>query len=241
MSILHWLHGSWAILLKDLKLELRNRYALNALLIFVLSTILIVLLGIGEDMSTRAQAGLLWIVILFSAAVGLGRSFVAEEEGKTALLLRLHTRGSMVYAGKLVFTFVLGLSVSLVSLGAFVLLLNVTVAHPYLLFLTLLLGTLGLSGVTTFLAAIMSRTAQRGPLLPVLLFPLLFPLLLTAIDATHACFEGGAVEQQVVTLFNFAGAVITASAFVLDIVTLFSYAGAFITASVLLFDYLWND
>ena len=222
----NWLHGAWAVFAKDLKLELRSRYAINMLLMFVLSSILLVLLAVGrEDVSPQMQAGLLWIVILFSAAVGLGRAFIAEEERGTVLLLQLNTRGSMVYAGKLLFNFLLVLGVNLVSVGVFLVLLSVEVTLPGLLLLTLVLGALGLSGATTLLAAIIARAAGKGPLLPVLLFPLLIPLLLLVIDATQNALP--------------AGKGWTAS---LDaLLALVGFAGVVITASVLLFDYVWND
>ena len=225
-----WLHGAWAVFLKDLKLELRSRYAINMLLMFVLAAILVVLFAVGrEDISTKVQAGLLWIVILFSAAVGLGRAFIAEEERGTVLLLQLNTRGSMVYAGKLVFNFLLVLGVNLVSLGVFLVLLSVEVALPGLLLLTLVLGALGLAGATTLLAAIIARTASRGPLLPVLLFPLLMPLLLSVVNATNNSFAGSIPGPDGWTASLNA------------LLALFGFAGVVITASVLLFDYVWND
>ena len=227
---MRWLLGTWAILLKDLKLELRSRYVLNLLLVFVLSALLVVLLAVGrEGITPRIQAGLLWIVILFSAALGLGRAFVAEQERGTILFLRLHTRGSMVYAGKLAFNFLLVACVNMVLIGAFLALLSVKVALPGLLLLTLAVGTLGLAGATTLLAAIIARTTRRGPLLPVLLFPLLMPLLLSAIDATQNSFVG---ETMGVGGWSASGGALLAMA---------SFAGVVIAASVLLFDYVWND
>ena len=221
-----WFHGAWAVFSKDARLELRSRYAINMLLMFVLSALLLVLFAIGrEEVSERVQSALLWVVILFSAAVGLGRAFIAEEERGTVLLLQLNTRGSMVYAGKLLFNFLLVLGVNLVAVGVFLILLNVEAAWPGLLLLTLVLGALGLSGATTLLAAIIARTAQRGPLLPVLLFPLLVPLLLSVVSATRNALPTGdgwaASSDELMTLVGFAGVVIT--------------------ASVLLFDYVWND
>ena len=221
-----WFHGAWAVFLKDARLELRSRYAINMLLMFVLSALLLVLFAVGrEAISERVQSALLWVVILFSAAVGLGRAFIAEEERGTVLLLQLNTRGSMVYAGKLLFNFLLVLGVNLVAVGAFLLLLNVEATLPGLLLLTLLLGALGLAGATTLLAAIIARTAQRGPLLPVLLFPLLVPLLLSVVSATrHALPTGGGWAASTD-----------------ELLTLIGFAGVIITASVLLFDYVWND
>ena len=221
-----WLHGAWAVFAKDLKLELRSRYAINMLLMFVLAALLLVLFAVGqEEMSERVQAALLWVVILFSAAVGLGRAFIAEEERGTVLLLQLNTRGSMVYAGKLLFNFLLVLGVNLVAMGAFFLLLNVEAQLPGLLLTTLVLGALGLSGATTLLAAIIARTAQQGPLLPVLLFPLLFPLLLSVVSATRNALSTDAGWPASTD----------------ELLTLLGFAGVVITASVLLFDYVWND
>ncbi|GIV58876.1 MAG: cytochrome C biogenesis protein CcmB [Rhodothermaceae bacterium] len=223
---MNWLYGTWAVFEKDVRLELRSRYAVSMLLLFVLSSLLLMAFGIGQTaVSTRVQSALLWVVILFSAAVGLGRAFISEEERGTVLLLRLHTRGSMVYAGKLLFNFLLMLVVNLVALGAFLLLLRVTVQAPGLLLATLVLGALGLAGATTLLAAIIARAANRGPLLPVLLFPLLVPLLLSVVSATRAALPDGngwaAAGDELLTLFGFAGVVIT--------------------VSVLLFDHVWNE
>ena len=209
---------------KDVRLELRSRHAVNVLLIFVLSALLVVLLAAGgEDIGARMQAALLWIVILFSASLGLGRAFVAEAEQGTALLLRLHVRASMVYAGKLCFNFLLVLAVNSVLLAAFLVLLRITVAAPGLLLITVVLGTLGLAGTTTLLAAIVARSAQRGPLLPMLMFPLLLPVLLSAIDATHRSFTG---------MWEGAAG---------PLITLFAFSGAVITASALLFEHVWID
>lgn len=221
-----WFYGAWAVFAKDVKLELRSRYAVNMLLMFVLAALLLVLFAVGrEAITAQVQSALLWVVILFSAAVGLGRAFIAEEERGTVLLLQLNTRGSMVYAGKLLFNFLLVLGVNLVAVGAFLVLLNVEVHAPGLLLLTLVLGALGLSGATTLLAAIIARTASRGPLLPVLLFPLLIPLLLSVVSATRNALRvgvgwGGSTDE---------------------LLTLVGFAGVVITASVLLFDYVWNE
>lgn len=224
--MIDWFYGAWAVFWKDVRLELRSRYTLNTLLLFVLSSLLLVLFAVGQEpISERVQAALLWIVILFSAAVSLGRAFVGEEERGTVLLLRLHTRASMVYAGKLLFNFLLVLCLNLVAVGAFVVLLSVGVDWPGLLATTLVLGALGLSGATTLLAAIIARAAGSGPLLPVLSFPLLIPLLLSVVSATRSALSGGpgwaAARDELSALVGFAGVVIS--------------------ASVLLFDYVWND
>ncbi len=224
-SFVNWLQGAWAVFEKDVRLELRSRYAINMLVLFVLAAVLVVLFAVGsEPVGARVQAALLWIVVLFSAAVGLGRAFIAEEEGGTVLLLQLNTWPSMVYAGKLLSNILLVGTLTLVAFAAFWLLLGLDVRQPVLLLVTLALGALGLAGATTLLAALIARTQNRGPLLPVLLFPLLAPLLLSGVSATHAALEGAgwsAAQDELLALVGFAGVTIT--------------------ASVLLFDYVWMD
>jgi heme exporter protein B len=222
---MNWLRGAWAVFRKDVRLELRSRYAINTLLMFVVAALLLVAFAVGQETLTeRIQAALLWIVILFSAAIGLGRSFISEEERGTVLLLQLNTRPSMVYAGKLLFNILLILGLNLVALVLFVFLLDVPVVDPAVLLTTIVLGALGLAGATTLLAAIIARTARRGPLLPVLMLPLLAPLLLSVVSASRKAILGAgwtAVESEMLTLVGFAGVTIS--------------------ASVLLFDYVWND
>jgi len=220
-----WLLGTWAVFRKDLRIELRTRYALNTLLLFVLGALLLVLFAVGpQPLSARVQSALLWIVMLFAASIGLGRSFVAEEERGTALLLRLNTRPSMVFAGKLLFNLLLIGALTVLAVGTFLFLLDVTVRTPGLLGTTLGLGAVGLAGATTLLAALVARAARRGPLLPVLLLPLLVPLLVSGTRATRTAITGGTwLDAQDALL------------------TLLGFAGATTSAAVVLFDYVWAE
>ncbi len=215
-----------AVFMKDLHLELRNRYALNVLLMFVLSSSLVVAFSVGaESVSTRTQAALLWIVITFSASLGLGRTFIAEEERGTVLLLQLNIPGSQIFAGKLLFNTALILSVNIIVLFVLTFLLNTRITDWPLMIATMLLGSIGLAGATTLLSAIVARAASSSALLPVLLLPLLFPLLLSVVHATQNSLPDG----------------LGLNASIDHLVTLFAFAGVVISASVLLFDYVWND
>lgn len=225
MTWQRWIAGAWAIFEKDWRLEMRTRYAFNALLMFVLSSLLLILFAVGQSpLSEQIQAALLWIVILFSAAVGLGRSFVSEEEGGTVLLLQVNAPGTVVYAGKLLFNFVLVLVLNVLAFAVFMLMLGVKVQMPGLLLTTFLLGAAGLAGSTTLLSAIIARTSNRSTLLPVLLFPILVPHLLASVGATRMAISGVGWDAAAD-----------------EVMTLFAYAGVVITAAVLLFDYVWRD
>jgi heme exporter protein B len=220
-----WLAGAWAVFRKDLRVELRSRYAVNSLLLFALGALLVVAFAIGpQPVSARVRSALLWVVLLFAASIGLGRSFVAEHEGGTALLLRLHTRASMVFAGKLLFNLCLVALLTLTATVVFMLLIGGAVGSPGLFVGTLALGAVGLTGATTLLSALVARAARQGPLLPVLALPPLIPLLISGVGATRKAILGQgwvAAQDEVLTLIGFAGATLS--------------------AAFLLFDYVWCE
>jgi heme exporter protein B len=220
-----WLAGTWAVFRKDLRIELRTRYALNSLALFVLGALLLVLFAVGpRPLGVRVQAALLWIVMLFAASIGLGRSFVAEQERGTVLLLQLNVRPSAVFAGKLLFNGVLVGGLTTLATVVFLFLQDVAVPAPGLLSLTLALGGLGLASATTLLAALVARAAREGPLLPVLLLPLLVPLLVAGTSATRKALAGLPwIQAQD------------------ELLTLVGFAGATISAATLLFDFVWTE
>jgi heme exporter protein B len=181
-----------SIFLKDFRSELRTRYALNALLMFVVTTLSIILFAIGnESISTDILSGLLWIVIFFSTMSGLSRTFVSEEERGTVMTLQLVARPLAVYFGKLLFNLSLLSALNALTVALFLLLIpNFHVENTGIFFLTLVLGTLGLASASTIIAAIISKANTKGTLYPVLSFPILLPLLLTVISSTRMAVDG---------------------------------------------------
>jgi len=215
-----------AIFLKDWKSELRTRYAISALVMFVVTTISIILFALGsEGASVSALSGMLWVAVFFAAMSGLSRTFVAEEERGTSMTLQLVASPTAVLFGKLMFNLVL-----VVCLNAFVVLLysafiSEFVIRTYSIFVvTVLLGSIGFAAAATIIAAIIARANTKGTLYPVLAFPILLPLLLTVINGTRLATEGAFFEEALGE-FNI----------------LVSYIVAVVAVSYILFDYIWKD
>ena len=114
-----WASEVGAVLAKDARSEYRSRAALNAILLFALTTLAVVSFqisaqGLAPGVKARLLASLLWIVLFFSAMSGLPRVFVKEEDSRTAtpdmtilgqdlhpsgaLLAPVHQRDSSGYA-----------------------------------------------------------------------------------------------------------------------------------------------
>ncbi len=215
-----------AVFFKDFKSELRTRYAINALVMFVITTLSIILFSIGgERVSPDVLAGMLWVVIFFSAMSGLSRSFVSEEERGTTMTLQLLTQPAIVYFGKLLFNIVLIFSINTLVVTLYLLLIPLFVVQTTSIFLlTLVLGSFGLACASTIIAAIIAKANSKGTLYPVLSFPILLPLLMTVMNATKLSLDGAPFAEA-------SG----------EFRVLVSYSVVLIAVSWVLFDYVWKD
>ncbi|HET7153088.1 MAG TPA: heme exporter protein CcmB [Candidatus Kapabacteria bacterium] len=221
-----WIKQSLGVAAKDANSEVKTRYALNALGMFVVTTIAIMLFATaGETLSTGTLAGVLWIVIFFSAMAGLGRSFVSEEERGTAMFLRLLAPSGAVFSGKLLFNILLLLALNAGVTVLFLLVMNVAVKTVSLFLLTLVAGSLGLASASTVVAAIIARARAKNALYPVLAFPLLVPLVVLVVDATRMSFDG-------LPLIGEGGR---------DVIIIAAYTAAVIGVSSILFDVIWKE
>ena len=214
-----------AVYAKDMRLELRSRYALNAILMFAITTLAVVSFSLGQSgLSPKLLSALFWIVMFFSAMSGLAHVFIREEETGTALALRLMADPDPVYIGKLAFNFSLLTTMAVVVTPLFFIFTDAPAEHIISFLPVLALGVIGLSGATTLVAAIISRASVKGALFAVLSFPILMPLLIALVAATEKVFGGSGLGEA------FA-----------ELQFLFAYAVVMITASLLLFKFVWQD
>ncbi|MBA3945273.1 MAG: heme exporter protein CcmB [Herpetosiphonaceae bacterium] len=193
--------ASWAVFQKDLRAELRTRYALNALVMFALATVLMVSINLGsqllgsEPLTPLVNAVLLWIVLFFAALTGMARAFVQEETAQTAALLRLHAPPLAVLIGKWLFNTLLLAGLTILTTLTFGLLMSLHVGNLPLLLVVLGLSSLGLATTTTLIAAIIAQANVRSALFAPLAFPVLLPLLVIAVQTTDLAFSGAAWNQ----------------------------------------------
>jgi heme exporter protein B len=201
----------WAVCAKDARQELRHRIAIVAVLFFAATALALVSFAIGpfglpEEERPPLQAALLWIILFFAAATGLPRAFVQEEEAGTALALRKTVPPTIVIAGKALFNFALFLAIAAVAIPGFLVLLDWRVGSAVALAATMVAGGYGLAVVSTFLSALVARAGQRNVLFVLIAFPLLAPLLLTAIAATIEATRGGFPWMPLRVLIAYDGA-----------------------------------
>lgn len=217
---------SYALFKKDFSSEIRTRYAINSLAMFIIVAISVILFSIGhERISKELTAGLFWVVIFFTAMSGLARAFVSEEERGTALTLQLIASPTTVFTGKLIFNIILVFAMNTVIAILYAGLFETFVVKNFALFLlSFILGNIGLAISSTIIAAIIAKAGAKGTLYPVLSFPILLPLILTSVQLTLFAFDGTTFEKSI---------------FELAIVV--SYDVIMLTASYMLFDFIWKE
>ena len=184
-----------AILRKDLRAEFRTKEVFNSSVVFALLVIVIFSLALepGKQEATELSGGLLWIAFTFSAVLGLSRTFAREVPNDCMLGLRLAPISpAAVYTGKLLGNIIfLGL-IEFMLLPLFGIFYNLGLWEERgWLVLIVLLGSWGLAAVGTSFAAIATSVRMRELMLPVLLFPVEIPLLISLVQATTDVVRGG--------------------------------------------------
>jgi len=167
---------------KDLLLELRARDTLPAMLLFVVSTLVVFHFVLPAESSDLEATGLLWVALLFTALLGLSRSFAAErEQGVIDGLVLAPSDRSAIWLGKAL------------SILAFLGLAEVIALPAYALFFRpvdaglvggVVLADVGIAAVGTLLAAMATASRARELLLPLLFLPLAIPIVIGGVGAS---------------------------------------------------------
>jgi len=173
-----------ALARKDLLLELRARDTLPAMLLFVLSALVVFHFALPDGSSRLAAGGLLWVAIVFTALLGLGRAFVAERDQRVldGLILAPSDR-SAIWLAKAVSVLAFLAAAEAIALPAFGLFFapvsRATVA-------AVVLADLGIAAVGTLFSAMAAASRARELLLPLLFLPPMIPLVIGGVGATVA-------------------------------------------------------
>lgn len=208
---------------KEIRLELKQKYVLNGILLYLLSTVFVTYLAFEEVITPETWNSLFWIILLFVAVNGISKSFVQESPARYIYYYTI-TSPQAVVLSKILYNLLLMAVLSLLAFGMFLLLMGNQVINLWLFILTLILGSFGLSSVLTMVAAIASRASNNFSLMAILSFPIILPLLLTLMKISRMALSGSewsGVSGPLVILVTINLAVVI--------------------LAYLLFPYLWRD
>jgi heme exporter protein B len=192
-----------ALLWKDLLCEWRSRDRVVAMVVFSILVVVVFQFawpGTPPEQTQALAPGVLWVIYLFAALLGLGRTFTAELENDamTALALAPGTRG-WIFLGKAAASFVLIGAVQALTAFLFAVFFRLDwLSHVGAMVLVVALADVAICSVGTLFSAMSVRSRFREVLLPVLLIPSLIPVLASAVHATAGVLRGEALALATV-------------------------------------------
>jgi heme exporter protein B len=189
-----------AIAWKDLTTERRSKAGFNSVAALGITILVLIGFAFGPDGEAvrNAAPGALWLAAIFAGVLAFNRSYQVELDGGALepLLMYPGSRRA-IFAGKLMSNFAfVSLLMAIVIVASLVLFQTAVPRAWGQLLVVIVLGSVGLVTLGTFYAAMASRSRAREVLLPLLLFPMLIPVILAAMQATKALMGGDIMNES---------------------------------------------
>lgn len=211
------------LFLKEFTLEWRNRYALNGMLLYVISTVFVCYLSFRNVASVPVWNALFWIIMLFASINAVGRSFIQERKGRLLYYYSIASPQAFLLA-KMAYNSLLMLVITFLAYAIYAWWIGDLVQDHLMFAVALVLGSTGFALILTLMSAIASKTENNMSLMAILSFPVQLPFLITLIKLSKNAVDGldPSVSYGLITVL------------VLIIVIV-------LTLSYILFPYLWRD
>lgn len=208
---------------KELVLEWRSKYALNGVLLYVVSTIFVCFLsfvGLSQPVTWNA---LFWIIMLFASLNAVAKSFLQESKGRQIYIYTIASPLALIIS-KTLYNILLMEILTLIALFFYIIVFDYVPQDLGLYIVATILGSLSFSTIFTMISAIASKAGNGGMLMAILSFPVIIPVLIVLIKLTKNAIDG--LDRSVS----------------LDEIGLLLVINVLVGAvSVLLFPYLWRD
>ncbi len=226
---MNFIIGIKSILIKDILIEIRNKYVLGGILLYVFSSVLLIYFALQYSESLKGieptiWSIIFWLIILFSSVNAVANSFFREPEGRFFYYYWMVNPQSIIVA-KLIYNFLFTLLLTVLTFGLFAIMISDPITNYSLFFVTILLGGTGYSFLFTTMSAIASRAGNNATLMAVLGFPLIIPLLIFLTKLTAAAIVSQEFTDETVQ----------------NLLMLLAFNILQPTLALILFPYIWRD
>lgn len=208
---------------KEVLLEWRSKYALNGVLLYVVSTVFVCFLSFVSIEKLTWNA-LFWIIMLFASINAVAKSFLQESKGRHLYIYTLVSPTALIIA-KTIYNSLLMIVLTLIALLFYSLVFDFPAEADLLMYLVAtVLGSLSFATIFTMVSAIASKAGNGGMLMAILSFPIIIPVLIVLIKLAKNAIDG--LDRSV--SFDDIGMLVLINVMVMS-------------ASLILFPYLWRD
>ncbi|MES2796273.1 MAG: heme exporter protein CcmB [Bacteroidota bacterium] len=214
------------LIYKDLQLEWRQKYALNGMLLYVISSIYICYMSFrlkSNEINNITWNTLFWIIILFTAITSISKSFIQEREGRLLYYYTLVSAESVIIS-KIIYNSLILLVLSTLGFVFYLIIMGNPVQDIWMYYLSIASGSIGFASTLTLVASIASKSENSAMLMAILSFPIVIPLLLLILKITKNAMDG--LDRS--TSYD-------------ELLILTAIDAIVIVLSVILFPYLWRS
>lgn len=207
-------------------LEWRQKYAINGILLYLVSTVFVCYLSFrlrGNTIDPITWNALFWIIILFTAVSSVAKSFMQEREGRQLYYYSIANPQAIIVS-KTIYNALLMVVLSLSGFLVYSLVMDNPVVDFTLFILNIILASVGFSSVLTLVSGIASKAGNNATLMAILSFPVIIPMLLIVMKISKNAIDGLEFSHSVD-----------------EILTLVAINMIVGTVSYLLFPYLWRS
>ncbi|MGD9696460.1 MAG: heme exporter protein CcmB [Thermoleophilia bacterium] len=182
-----------ALLLKDLRLELRTRDTAAAMVLFSVLVMTIFQFAFGTRLPdlTPLTGGILWAVIALTAVLGVGRTWVPERDQRVLdgiLVAPVPRQVLLLSKVGAIFAYLVAVEIIAVPLVGLFFVRGQPLEDVALVALVCVLANLCIAILGSLLACLALFSRAREVLLPVLFLPSLLPVVIAAAGATYSAW-----------------------------------------------------
>lgn len=212
----------YTLLKKEFVLELRQKYAIGGILLYVAASTMLVFLSMGA-LEGNLWITFYWLLMLFAAVNAIAKSFTNDAGDKQIYYYQLVNPQTVLFA-KIAYNFLLLLLMAGMGLVVFILLFNNPITDYVIFFTVFFLGVLSFSILFTVMSAIATQSGGSAVIMPIISFPVIVPVFVLLLKlSTAAVNNAGSLN------------------FYKDVFSILAIIVAILAVSFLLFPYIWRD
>lgn len=176
------------LLRKEILLEWRTKYALNGILLYVVSTIFICYLSFRQ-ISPVTWNALFWIIMLFASVNAVAKSFLLESRGRHLYYYSIVSAKAIILS-KIIYNALLMLLLAIIALVFYSVVFQNEVGDWPVYLCAVVLGSVSFATVFTLVSAIAAKAGNAGTLMAILSFPVIIPVLIVLIKLSKNAMDG---------------------------------------------------
>ena len=202
------------IAIKDLRTEFRTKGTINFLFLFAFLSIMLFSATVEKP-----EPALLWIVFIFAGMLGYSRAFLREVETGTLEALKISpVSPSSILFGKILYNSVIMLLLEAFVIPVFMAVFDIYPKNLILAIAVLTAGNLAFVVVSSSLSILVIKSRARELLLPVLLFPVVFPVIISTVQAFSMAVSGNieGIQGPVSVILGFSTSMLAVGYLTID-------------------------